>query len=163
MTRRPGPGRLHSAARPGWRGAAQRPESRQRGSVTLETAILTPILLLAVCLIILGGRIATTSQGVDQAAWDAARAASISRTPGDAEDAVAAALANQDIECFGGPTVLVDTSGFAVGPAGPDVVEIQVEVVCTVSLADLAGLAVPGSITLRSTSHSGLDRYRERS
>jgi Flp pilus assembly protein TadG len=140
----------------------------ERGSVTLEAAILAPALLLIVALIILGGRIAMANQAVDQAAWDAVRAASIERTAGAATTSAAAAghasLVNQGVGCLGGPAVSVDTSGFAIPVASEQLSQTTVSVICLVSFTDLVGLGlhVPGTITFTATVQSAVDRYRGR-
>jgi len=143
--------------------------SGQRGSVSVEMAILTPAFLLLMVFGIVGGRTAVAYNAVDLAAHDAARTASISR---DAETAavraVAAALdtlAQQGLDCVdapgGGPVVSVDTSGFAVPVGQP--AAVSVTVTCTVSFADVALPGVPAQRRLTSTFVSPLDTYRSRS
>ena len=76
------------------------------------------LLLLAVG----GGRVAIAHGSVQQAAADAARAASIARTAGAAQTsavtAARATLANQGLTCAS-MTVTLDTSGFATPVARP--------------------------------------------
>jgi len=99
---------------------------------------------------------------VESAAADAARAASISRTQGqaasNAEAAAAASLSSQNLRCVS-TSVTVDTAGFA-SPVGTPA-SVGATVNCQV---DLAGLlpGLPGSMTISATMRSPLDTYRER-
>lgn len=140
--------------------AARDPE---RGSATLELAILTPAVLLFLGLVVLTGRIQVAAAAVEHAAHAAARDASLARTPDAARslalDAAQRELAAQDIRCSPS-SVLLDASGFAadVGQTGT----VTVTVSCTVGFADLAIPGLPGARTLTATATSTLDRYRTR-
>ena len=102
-------------------------------------------------------------QGVQSAAADAARSASIARTQGGAQTegntAAATSLANQHVNCVT-TTVSVDTSGFA-SPVGTPA-KISATVTCDVNLSDLFLPGVPGSKAITATMSSPLDTYRER-
>ena len=132
--------------------------SPERGSSVVEVVILAPALGMFVALIIAGGRVALSHQ----AAADAARAASISRTQGqaasNAEAAAAASLSSQNLRCVS-TSVSIDTAGFA-SPVGTPA-SVGATVTCQV---DLAGLlpGLPGSMTISATMRSPLDTYRER-
>ena len=134
----------------------------ERGSTSLELAVLAPALLLLLSLIIIAGRIAVARQGVETAADAAARAASIARTPtsaaDDAQAAAAATLANSGLNCAT-VSVEIDTSGFAVAVGLP--ATVSATVTCTV---DTGGLSVPGlsGQTLTRTATSPIDTYRTR-
>lgn len=136
----------------------------ERGSLSIEAAITLPAFLLFVGLIIFGGRNATTHQAVESAAADAARSASIARSPTAAttaaEDAAQTSLANQDIECLS-IKISVDTSQFSriVGQAAT----VSVTVECRLNLADLSVPGVPGSRKISATMSSPLDSWRQRS
>lgn len=136
--------------------------SPERGSSVVEVVILAPALGMFVALIIAGGRVALSHQAVESAAADAARAASISRTQGqaasNAETAAAASLASQNLRCVS-TSVSIDTTGFA-SPVGTPA-SVGATVNCQ---ADLAGLlpGLPGSMTISATMRSPLDTYRER-
>lgn len=140
-----------------------------RGSVSVELAILTPAFLLLIVFAIVAGRTAIAYNAIDLAAHDAARAASISRDAGTAEtQALAAALdtlAQQGLGCVdtagGAALVTVDTSGFRVPMGQP--AAVSATVTCTVSFADVALPGVPTSRRLTSTFVSPLDTYRTRS
>lgn len=154
-------GPLHPIIAPpqGWR--ARRGDDR--GSASIATAIVTPLLLMLLCMAIAGGRIVTSGAKVDAAAEDAARAASISRTysgaQAEADEAAARSLNDQGIRCASTSTS-VDLSGLAV-PLG-EVGAVTVTISCTVPLADLLLPGVPGSKTMTSSFTSVVDAYRSR-
>jgi Flp pilus assembly protein TadG len=128
----------------------------------LEAVIIVPSLLMFIALLVFAGRAALAHQSVEQAAWDAARTASIARTAGEAGGAArttaVAVLKNQGLTCS--PTVVVDTSQFARPVAVA--AEVTAVVACTVDLADLVLPGVPGAVTLTAQAASALDTYRER-
>lgn len=135
---------------------------RERGSSVVEVVILAPALGLFLALIIAGGRVALAHQAVEASAAEAARAASIARTQGqagaDARTAATSSLASQSTRCVS-TSVSVDTSGFATPVGTP--ASVSATVACQV---DLAGLlpGLPGSMTITATMRSPLDTYRER-
>lgn len=142
---------------------APRPATQERGSVTLELAILGPALLVLLGLVVAAGRVVVAGGAIEAAARDAARQASLARDPAAAAaNARAAALdtlAAQDLRCAA-VTVRVDTAGFAAPVGAP--AEVTARVACAVTLADLAVPGLPGTRTLRAEFASPLDRYRER-
>lgn len=133
-----------------------------RGSTSLEFAVLAPALLLVVAAVIVGGRVSTTHTGVLVAAEAAARQASLARTASAADAAAtseaALSLASQDISCQS-TSVTLSTAGFAV--AVGQAATVSAEVSCAVPLSDL-GLPGAGSITVTEAATSVLDTYRER-
>lgn len=134
------------------------------GSVTVELAVIAPGLLLLLALMIAAGRIALAGGAIDQVASDAARAASISRTAGQARsaatDAAHQVIGEQHLACQD-TTVAVDTTGFTVPVGQP--AQVRVDVTCAVALSDLALPGLPGTRTLTSTFTSPLDPFRARS
>lgn len=134
-----------------------------RGSVTLELAILAPALLLVLGALILAGRVQVAGGAVEQAARSAAREASLARTPDQAREAAVAAadreLAAAGIDCAT-TAVTVDVTGFRA-PVGQDAI-VRVSVECSVSMADLAIPGFPGSRTMNADGVSPLDRFRSR-
>ena len=86
----------------------------ERGSAAIELVLLVPALMLLLMFAVAGGRVAIAHGSVQQAAADAARAASIARTAGAAQTsavrAARATLANQGLTCAS-MTVTLDTSG----------------------------------------------------
>lgn len=135
----------------------------ERGSVTLETVIVIPALLLILTALLFAGRVAIAHQAAQAAAADAARAASISRTRPAAEHAARSSatstLANQQLRCSS-TTVALDTSAFAAPVGTPG--QVRATVTCVVALGDLTIPGIPGSRTITETATSPLDTYRER-
>ncbi len=136
----------------------------ERGSAAIEAAILAPPLLVLIGLAIVGGRIQVAGGAIEGAAHDAARAASISRTAGEAHaNALAAAgatLGQQGLHCAS-LTVAVNTAGFAVPVGEP--ATVSATVTCVVDFSDLAGAdGLPGAKTLTASFVSALDTFRTR-
>lgn len=132
-----------------------------RGSITVELAILTPALILLLGALVLAGRVQTSASAVEQAARSAARDASLARTPNAARTAAQTAAARElaTTSCAA-TTVTIDTAGFSarVGQDGT----VTATVTCTVSMADLAIPGLPGVRTITAHATSPLDRYRTR-
>ncbi|MGH3158120.1 MAG: TadE/TadG family type IV pilus assembly protein [Streptosporangiaceae bacterium] len=128
-----------------------------RGSAAAELVLITPLLMLLLLLIVAAGRLVDARLQVDSAAMQAARAASLARDPAaavaDADATAQAALASEHITCS--PLgVSPDTADFT--PGG----QVSVQVSCTVSLAGLSLLHVPGAETLTSQFTSPIDTWR---
>jgi Flp pilus assembly protein TadG len=143
------------------RWAQRRP--RDRGSAAIEAAILAPPLLALIGLAIVGGRIQVAGGAIEGAAHDAARAASISRTAGEAQTnahAAAAATLNQDGLHCASITVAVNTAGFGVPVGEP--ATVSATVTCVVDFGDLVAGGLPGSKTLTASFVSALDSFRTR-
>ena len=134
-----------------------------RGSAAIEAAILAPPLLVLIGLAILGGRIQIAGGTIEAAAHDAARAASISRTAGDAQAnayaAAGASLNQQGLHCAT-LTVAVSTAGFAVPVGQP--ATVSASVTCLVDFSDLVADGLPGSKTMSASFVSSLDTFRGR-
>jgi len=136
---------------------------REAGSASLEVVILTPSLLALLALLVVAGRIAVAGNGVEQAADEAARSASISRSAAGArhaaEEGALGALAEQGLRCAD-VAVVVDTGGFAVTVGAP--AHVRATVTCTVRLSDLGLPGLPGVRRVTADAVSPLDTYRER-
>lgn len=134
-----------------------------RGSVSVELAVLTPAFLLILLLIIAAGRVAIAGGSIEGVAAAAARQASLARTPeqarADATSTAEQTLAEQNLQCTS-VSVQVDTAGFSVPVGQP--AQVTVAVSCTVSLADLAVPGMPGSKVLHDEFSSPLDTFRQR-
>jgi Flp pilus assembly protein TadG len=131
----------------------------QEGSAALELAVATPAVLLVVLLIIAAGRMSTAHSQVQEAARDAARAASLQR------DLPAATAAAQTIASQSFPAQQVHCTHLATTTTGsfnePGIGgSVHVTVSCTVPLSDLSPLPMPGSRTITADSTSVLDTYR---
>jgi Flp pilus assembly protein TadG len=127
-----------------------------RGSSTLELVLLTPALIALLLLVVAGGRIEQARGQLDGAAREAARAASIERTPGAAQASArliaAQRLGSHGVTC-GGLTVTTDTSLFRSGGS------VTTTITCNVQLSDLVGLALPGTRTLSASASEPIDTY----
>ena len=136
---------------------------RQRGSASIELAVLTPAILAMFAMVIIAGRVNMARQAMEAAAFDAARAASLSRTAGEAQTQAAAAanatLDAQGLSCTD-LTVVVLTGGFGVPVGQP--ATVTVNVACQASFGDVALPGMPGSATLTASFTSPLDTYRSR-
>ena len=137
---------------------------RDRGALSLELAILGPVLILILLLMASAGRIYLADSGVNDAARDAARAASLQRDPATAQ-AAAAAIADQTLAAQGlhcqSTDVTIPTSGFTTPLGEPASVTVTVH--CRVNLSDIAIPGMPGSKVLTGSFTSSIDQYRQRS
>jgi Flp pilus assembly protein TadG len=129
----------------------------ERGSATVELVILTPLLILLLLFVVSLGRLAGARIDVGGAAAQAARAASIARSPAAAssfaQQTATSALASQHITCAH-LDVSVDTSDFVPGGS------VAVTVSCAVQLSDLTGLDLPVTETIANRSVEPIDTYR---
>lgn len=135
-----------------------KPDAPEHGGATVELTLLTPLLLVFLLLIVALGRFANTRADVDAAARDAARAASFARNTGsaqaDAQTAAAATLREGGVDCRS-MTVSVDYTNFRPGGT------VAVDVSCSVDLADVSLLRLPGTKTMAARFVSVIDLYRE--
>ncbi len=142
--------------------AAGRAARDDRGSESVELAILLPVGILILALLAVGGRIALAGDRVSGVAGIAARDASLARSPGQAQSvataSASAALASDNLHCTN-IRVAVDTSGFAAPPGTS--ASITVDVWCTVDLSDIGVSGLPGSKTLHDQATSPLDPARD--
>lgn len=134
------------------------------GSAALETVILAPPMLAILALAMIGARIQLAAGSIEGAAHDAARAASLARTPGEARaaanDMAWYTLNGQGLRCSS-LTVGVDTGHWpTAGTSG----SVRATVTCVVSYADLVAGGIPaGEKTLESSFVSAVDTFRSRS
>lgn len=123
----------------------------QRGSMAVEVVILAPVLLMFALLVVAGGRYVGVEGDIQAAARDAARAASLQDSRGEAEQAAFATL-GASLDCdHPRSTVTADWR-----PDG----SVSVRVRCDVPYDDLGLLGLPGSVTIEAESHVRLDPYR---
>jgi hypothetical protein len=142
-----------------------RRRDRDAGNAALELVLLAPIVLLVFSLIIAAGRTSIALGSVQAAAREAARQASISRTPQQASSAAistaAAELAQEGLDCVPAPKVTPHVlHGFGMPLGQP--ASVSVTVTCRVPLSDLLLPGVPGDKTLTARFTSPLDPYRGR-
>ena len=128
------------------------------GFSTVEMVLLVPVFVLLLLLIVGLGRVEQARIQVTGAARDAARAASLTRTPAQAGDAArataGAALDGQQVTCAAGPDVAVDVA--AMAPGG----HVQVTITCRARLGDLGFPGLPGTKALTATAASPIETYR---
>ncbi|PYC73356.1 pilus assembly protein TadE [Micromonospora arborensis] len=149
----------------------------ERGSVSIEVAVLAPAFIALMVLAGVVGRTAVAAEAVETAAHDAARAASISRDSGTAQDEALEAAQKQldwrglactndlDPELTGSVAGVDTTFDLAFSSKVGDDATVTVRITCLVSLSDIALDILPGmpsekEITAEFTSP--LDRYRGR-
>lgn len=127
-----------------------------RGSATAELVLILPALLLMLLVLVLCYRISDAKLRMADVAHQAARAASLARTPAeaviDARATAQTALASAGVICQD-LTVDTDTAGLAPGAL------VRVTLTCTTRLDDLAMLGTPGSATLHANATSPVDTY----
>ncbi|MER6900891.1 MULTISPECIES: TadE/TadG family type IV pilus assembly protein [Amycolatopsis] len=141
---------------PGASARARRWWAAERGSVTAEAVLVTPLLvMLLVLLAVVVHRGVDARLRLDDAAHQAARAATLQRSPAAAtaaaRDTAGAARARAGLACRG---VTVTMSG-TLAPASA----VTVRVRCTVDFGQALLLGVPGGKTLESTASEVVDAY----
>ncbi|MFC3450765.1 TadE/TadG family type IV pilus assembly protein [Amycolatopsis speibonae] len=129
----------------------------ERGSVTAEAVLLTPVLvMLLVLLAVVVHRGVDARLRLDDAAHQAARAATLHRTTPTAttaaRDTAGAALAQAGVVCRDVTTTLSGT----LAPASA----VTVQVRCTVDFGQAVLLGVPGRKILVSSASEVVDTYR---
>ncbi|MFY1697189.1 MULTISPECIES: TadE/TadG family type IV pilus assembly protein [unclassified Solwaraspora] len=144
----------------------------QRGSISVEVAILTPVFLLLIVVAWVSGRTVVARNALDAAAHDAARAASISRTKAEAQthaahavqqrlDWAGIACADEPVPNFQHDGVDTLTAAFD-SPPGAATALIHVRITCAVRFDDLGLPWVPDDRLLSAEFRSPLDRFRGR-
>lgn len=128
------------------------------GSVTAEVTIAAPFLIMLLVFVgVVIYRGVDARLRIDDAAHQAARAASIERTPTAATTAArstaASALASAGLACV---SLSVRTSTGALRPGGT----VSVTLSCTVDLGNALILGIPGDTTLTATSIEPVDLWR---
>lgn len=140
----------------------------ERGSGSLELAILAPFLLALLMLIVAFGRYAQTENIVDQASRDATRAATAqnerSAVPAVVQQVVTQTMRDAPQSCRDSVEIEPpDMTSGAFGLPDPDdpiaLDAVSVTVRCTLDLSDLGALAL-GQVPISRTFTSPLDRYR---
>ncbi|MGW9117798.1 TadE/TadG family type IV pilus assembly protein [Streptomyces sp. NPDC055663] len=136
---------------------------RDRGSYSVETAVLAPVMIALLLLLIAFGRVTDADGAVDSAARAAARAASLERDAGSAQAQAQAAatrsLQGEGITCRTS-SVVVDTAGYALD-IGVEA-NVTATVACTANLSDIGLPGLPGAKTLTASWTSPIDTYRGR-
>lgn len=130
---------------------------RDAGSATLELVLLTPLLVLLALVVMALGRITDARVRVEDAAHQAARAASLTydgrQTEQAATEAAASALSTDGPGCH---TRTVRLRHSALRPDST----VTATVTCRTQLRDLLGARLPGAVDITASSTSPVDRYR---
>lgn len=130
----------------------------EAGSMAIEMLVLTPALIAAIMVIAAGARFVDARGETIDAAYAAARAASLTDTPTQAaaagQRAAVSAFAARGHECPA-PQVSVDTDGLKAGGV------VSATVTCQADLSDLAGFGLPGSHMFTATAHVPIETHRE--
>lgn len=129
-----------------------------RGSVAAEVTIIAPFLvMLLVFVAVVIHRGVDARLRLDDAAHQAARAASIERTSATAitaaQSTASSALSSAGVSCV---SLTVDTATGGLQPGGT----VSVTVSCTVDFGDALILGVPGQKRLSATAVEPIDTWR---
>lgn len=131
--------------------------------MAIETVLIVSSVVLILMLITAGFRIAMAGDAVENVAGSAARAASLARTAGqaqqDARQVADDSLATAGLDCAPS-SVQIDTAGFNVPVGQP--ASVVVTIGCTVPLHDLVVPGLGGTRVIVRTSVSPLDTFRGR-
>jgi Flp pilus assembly protein TadG len=131
--------------------------NREHGSAAVELVLVAPILIALLLFTVGLGRMAHARGQVDGAAREAARAASLERSPQAAktagEQAARALLAGEHITCAT-LSVAVDVSAYRPGGL------VTARVTCRASLSGLGLSGLPGSKSFEATAVAPLENYR---
>ncbi len=135
----------------------------QRGSLTVEFAILVPALMLLFGVAVGGARTWMARSSVEQVAGAAARAAALEYTPTAAaaagERLARAQVAVGDVRCT--PLAVTVDAHALNTPAGvPGQVRATAD--CDVPLSDLLVPGWPGTMRVSASGSAVLDTYRRR-
>jgi Flp pilus assembly protein TadG len=132
-------------------------DHRQRGSLTVELVVLTPVIVLFVLIALAFGRFELARQQVIGAARAAAEAASVAPTAGAAQPAAVAAatpVVTEGTHACTQLTVVAQTKDFVPGGS------VRVTVSCQVSFADLLIPGVPGHTEVSAVVSAPIDPFR---
>lgn len=125
----------------------------ERGSMAIEVVFMIPILFLFLLLVVAGGRYVSVRADMEAAARDAARAASLERTRGDAQDAAGSA-ATAALDGFA--SCRLSEFGGNFEPGG--FVEVRID--CDVPNDGLGLLGLSGTLPISASGSAPLDTYR---
>ncbi|GAA5121000.1 TadE/TadG family type IV pilus assembly protein [Haloechinothrix salitolerans] len=129
----------------------------EHGSAATELVLLTPLLIMLLLFVVFCGRLADARLRVDDAAHQAARAASLARSGHqavtDARGTAQAALSRAGVTCR---SLSVDAQVSGLQPGSTVIVTVS----CDIGLSDVALLGVPGSMTADASASSVVDRWR---
>lgn len=129
----------------------------ERGFTAIEFVVITPVLIVALLLVVGMGRMAHSKLQVESMATDAARAASLERNT-----AIAGAKGTEMAERSMGEAglscspLLVKVNVSSYRPGGV----VTADVTCTVQLGDLSLSGLPGIKTFKASAVVPIETYR---
>jgi Flp pilus assembly protein TadG len=130
---------------------------RDAGTMALELALLTPLLVAFMMVMVGLGRVVEAQSQVEGAARDAARAASLARTGPDARTAADSA-AEQTLSgrkwCRRQPATEVDLREWRRGG------QVSVKVSCEIDLSGLSLIGFSATRTMNGTATAPIDTFR---
>jgi Flp pilus assembly protein TadG len=136
------------------------------GSATVELVLVAPLLLVLLLFMVFAGRVVVAMGELEAAARDAARAASLSRSPQAAwqaaQQAAAADLAQTRRVTCQRLEVEVDTTAFQPRQTatGATAGSVAVSVRCQVRLSDLSLLGLGGTRVVQRRAIAPVDAFR---
>ena len=138
---------------------------RQQGSMSVELAVIAPALVLLLLLVAAAGRVVEAQGHIDGAARDAARAASLAGSSGQAVQ-LAQQAAQGDLGasswCVGGsvraPVIGFPSAGQLVGPGS----DVRVTVTCDVNMSPFRLLGFGATMHFSGTGIAPLDPFTSR-
>jgi hypothetical protein len=157
MSRPPGGSRWKRVA--GCPGAPANLSRRsEQGSAAAETVILAPLLILLAVLLLVGGRLATASEEIGDAARTAVESAVVAPTASAAETQAAATarfeVSRDGIACT--PyTFETNVTDFTAGGF------VSVQLRCRVELVTLGIPGLAGSVSLSDGASAAIETYRD--
>lgn len=120
--------------------------------------MMAPLLLTFVVLVVTAGRVVQSKGDASDVAYAAARAASLSSSPGEAKQAAQRAaddaVAAGDLSCRG-VSVQIDASQFE--PGG----QVTATARCDADLVDVAGFGVPSNRTFVASAAVPIEQFRD--
>jgi Flp pilus assembly protein TadG len=129
----------------------------ERGSLTIELVVLTPVIVMFVLVTVAFGRFELAREQVVGAARAGAEAAAVVPSAADAQSAALASaapvVANQAHTCTQ-LNVVTDTESFAPGGS------VRVEVSCEIDFSDLLVPGFPGHVIVHAAVSAPIDPYR---
>lgn len=124
---------------------------RDTGSVSIELALIAPMMIALLFLGVIAFRVTSTQLGIDTAAANAARDASIQRTQAAAHTAAETTAAAMRPDFCTSYTIEVDTNGLQPGGT------VTVTLTCTVDTSEIGALPTR---TVTATAHSPVGQWR---
>ena len=124
---------------------------RDTGSVSLELALIAPMVVALLFLGVIAFRVTSTQLGINTAATNAARDASLQRTATAAQSTAETTAAAMRPDFCTDYTVEVDTGGLEPGGT------VTVTLTCTVDTSEIGALPTR---TVTATAQSPVDQWR---